>query len=115
MLPGLFHLNNPFLYIMFRNRILDGTFRLFANVYQDSLMSYRPFGADSAFRPFHDYIDRTQYGGVATSTTKVKKKNSFNILSQKIHSTDFQPPRDYEGGFGQGLGQASYDQLELLY
>ena len=28
---------------------------------------------------------------------------------------DFQPPRDYEGGFGQGLGQASYDQLELLY
>ena len=37
-------------------------------------MSYRPFGADSAFRPFHDYIDRTQYGGVATSTTKVKKK-----------------------------------------
>ena len=77
MLPGLFHLNNPFLYIIFKNRILDGTFRLFANVYQDSLMSYRPFGADSAFRPFHDYIDRTQYGGVATSTPQVMKKNHF--------------------------------------
>ena len=36
-------------------------------------MSYRPFGADSAFRPFHDYIDRTQYGGVATSTPQVMK------------------------------------------
>jgi len=55
----------------------------------------RPLGADNPFRPFHDYIDRTQYGGVVTPTP--------------------QPPRDYEGGFGQGLGQASYDQLELLY
>ena len=46
-------------------------------------MSYRPFGADSAFRPFHDYIDRTQYGGVATSTTKVQKKKHFQHFEPK--------------------------------
>jgi hypothetical protein len=30
----------------------------------------RPVGADSLFRPFHDYIDRTQYGLAPNQPTK---------------------------------------------
>ena len=47
----------------------------------------RPLGAENPFRPFHDYIDRTQYGGVVTPTPQVDEKNE--VLSHVY--LDFQP------------------------
>ena len=56
---------------------------------------FRPLGAQTQFRPFHDYIDRTEYGNHATEKNKNYEEKKYNQQTLDLSALYRQPLLNY--------------------
>ena len=56
---------------------------------------FRPLGAQTQFRPFHDYVDRTEYGNHATEKNKNDEDKKYNQQTLDLSALYRQPLLNY--------------------